>query len=62
MPSRAGIYAPGALQHIIIRGIEPRTIYKNDLDRDDLLDRLDNLLQETETACYAWAFMTNHPL
>ena len=60
MPRQARIDAPGALQHIIIRGIERRTIFKNDTDREDFIDRLGNLLQETETACYAWAFMTNH--
>jgi REP element-mobilizing transposase RayT len=51
---------PGALQHIIIRGIERKAIFKNDTDREDFLDRLGNLLEETETACYAWSFMTNH--
>jgi len=60
MPRQARIDAPGALQHIIIRGIERRAIFKNDTDRDDFIDRLGNLLPETETACYAWAFMTNH--
>ncbi len=54
MPRQAGIDAAGALQHIIIRGIERRAIFKNDTDRDDFIDRLGNLLQETETACYAW--------
>jgi putative transposase len=55
------IDAPGALQHIIIRGIERRAIFKNDTDRDDYIDRLGKLLQETETARYAWTFMINHP-
>ncbi len=48
---QAGVDAPGALQHIIIRGIERRAIFNNDTDRDDFIDRLGNLLQETETAC-----------
>ena len=60
MPRQARIDAPGALQHIIIRGIERTVIFKNDTDREDFINRLGNLLQETETACYAWAFMTNH--
>jgi hypothetical protein len=29
----------GALQHIIIRGIERQTIFKNDTDRADFIDR-----------------------
>jgi REP element-mobilizing transposase RayT len=60
MPRHAGIDAPGALQHIIVRGIERRAISKNDTDRDDFIDWFGNLLQETETACCAWAIMTNH--
>ena len=52
MPRQARIDAPGALQHIIIRGIERTVIFKNDTDREDFTDRLGNLLQETETACY----------
>jgi len=61
MPRQAGIDAPGALQHIIIRGIQRKVIFKNDTDREDFIDRLGNLIQETETDCYAWALMTNHP-
>jgi hypothetical protein len=29
---------PGALQHIIIRGIERMAIFKNDTARDDFID------------------------
>jgi REP element-mobilizing transposase RayT len=60
MPRQARIDAPGALQHIIIRGIERKAIFKNDTDRDDFIHRLGTLLEESETACYAWAFLTNH--
>ena len=60
MPRQARIDAPGALQHIIIRGIERKAIFKNGADRQDFIDRLGKLLHDTETACYAWALMTNH--
>jgi len=60
MPRLARLDAPGVLHHIMIRGIERRNIFKNNKDRKDLLDRLSNLLPETETACYAWALMPNH--
>ena len=60
MPRQARIDAPGALQHIIIRGIERKAIFKNQTDRQDFIDRLGNLLPDTQTACYAWALMTNH--
>jgi REP element-mobilizing transposase RayT len=29
-------------------------------DRSDFLDRLSKLLLETNTACYAWALLSNH--
>ncbi len=38
MPHQARIDAPGALQHIIVRGIERRAIFKNDTDRDEFID------------------------
>lgn len=52
--------APGGLHHIMIRGIERRKIFINDKDREDMLDRLAKLLPETQTVCYAWAFIPNH--
>ncbi|MGW8325884.1 MAG: hypothetical protein ACWGNI_09240 [Desulfobacterales bacterium] len=48
------------MHHIIIQGIERRQIFKNDQDRDNLIDRLSILLPETQTACYACVFMPNH--
>ncbi len=48
------------LQHVIIRGIERRKIFRDDADRDDMLERLAGLLPKTGTACYAWAFLDNH--
>ena len=60
MPRRARIDAPGALHHIVIRGIEGKAIFKDDTDREDFIERLSSLLQEMATPCYAWALMTNH--
>lgn len=60
MPRKARIDAPGALQHIIIRGIERKAIFKDDSDRDNFLDRLSALVSESNTGCYGWAIMTNH--
>lgn len=60
MPRKARIDAPGALQHIICRGIERRRIFWTDEDRDDFLQRLATVLVETQTPCYAWALMPNH--
>jgi REP element-mobilizing transposase RayT len=60
MPRKARIDAPGALHHVIIRGIERKPIFKSKLDRDDFLDRIETILTETRTPCFAWALMTNH--
>ena len=44
----------------MIRGIERRKIFLDNKDREDFLDRLSELLPETETLCYAWTFLANH--
>jgi len=60
MPRKARIDAPGALHHIIVRGIERRKIFKDDTDRINFLDRLCKVLSETGTKCFAWALIPNH--
>jgi putative transposase len=60
MPRQARIDAPGALHHIIVRGIERRKIFDDDEDRYDFLTRLGGVLEQTRTACYAWALIPNH--
>ncbi len=60
MPRQARIDAPGALHHIIGRGIERRKIFRDDLDRDNFLTRLEKIVTETHTECFAWALMPNH--
>lgn len=60
MPRQARIDAPGALHHIVIRGIERTRIFADDEDCEDFIERMSTLLQETRTRCYAWALMTNH--
>jgi len=62
MPRLARLDAPGVLHHIIIiiRGIERRNIFRDNKDRDNFIDRLSDLLPETQTTCYALAFIPNH--
>lgn len=60
MPRKARIDAPGALHHIIIRGIERKPIFKDSQDYNNFLNRLGNVLADTETPCFAWVLMTNH--
>lgn len=60
MPRQARIDAPGALHHIIARGMERGVIFRNKRDRDDFLRRLGAIIKESETLCYAWALIPNH--
>lgn len=59
MPRKSRIDAPGALHHIIARGIEGSNIFQDDHDRVNFVDRLGGILEETETRCLAWALMSN---
>ena len=60
MPRQSRLDAPGALHHIIVRGIERRKIFSDDRDRYDFIDRLGTIVEETDTACFAWALIPNH--
>jgi REP element-mobilizing transposase RayT len=57
---KSQIDAPGALHHIICRGIERTTIFIDDADRDDFVSRFTTILESTGTRCYAWALLPNH--
>ena len=60
MPRKARIDVPGALHHIIVRGIERRRIFSDDQDRDNFVERLGSILTDTQTCCLAWALIPNH--
>ena len=60
MPRKARIDAPGALQHIICRGIERRNIFNDDVDKNNFVARLGRVISETQTPCYGWALLANH--
>ena len=60
MPRLARLDAPGALHHVICRGIERRPLVRDDTDRSAFVERLGRVLTETETPCYAWALLSNH--
>ena len=60
MPRHARIDIPGALHHIICRGIERGDIFLDDQDRNDFLSRLVEITTITSTRCFAWALIPNH--
>ena len=60
MPRQARLDAPGTLHHVMIRGIERGTIFRNDEDRKDFLARVGELVKKTGTRILAWVLMDNH--
>ena len=52
--------APGVAHHVMVRGIERRSIFRDDADREELLRRLSRLAPELGFRCFAWALMPNH--
>lgn len=60
MPRQARLDVPGTLHHVILRGIEKRRIFDDDRDRQNFVERLGILAEETGTRIYAWSLLTNH--
>ena len=58
MPRLTRLDAPGALHHVMIRGIEGTAIFRD--DRDSFIDRFGNILLESSTPCSAWSLLNNH--
>ena len=54
------IDAPGALHHIIARGIARKKVFDDNADRNFFVDRLGVIFTDTSTQCFAWALITNH--
>jgi len=57
MPRKARIDAPGALHHVIARGIGRRKVFDDNDDQDFFIERLAKVVSDTETQCFAWALM-----
>jgi DNA-binding transcriptional regulator YdaS (Cro superfamily) len=48
MPRQSRIDVPGALHHIIVRGIERRKIFNDDQDRNNFLERMGTIIEHFE--------------
>jgi REP element-mobilizing transposase RayT len=44
----------------MVRGIERRKIFGDNKDKDNFVERLDDILKQTSTPCYAWSLLSNH--
>ncbi len=60
MPRGPRLDAPGVLHHVMVRGIERRRIFESDRDREDFLDRLGKVLEQSQARCFAWVLVPNH--
>ncbi len=54
MPRHRRLNIPGAINHIITRGLNRQDIFLDDCDRNDFLGRLEKNLSLTGGRCYAW--------
>ncbi len=60
MPRKARIDAPGAVHHVIGRGINRQEIFSDKKDYKSFIERFGALVVETKTSCYAWTLIPNH--
>jgi REP element-mobilizing transposase RayT len=60
MPRQARLDVPGALHHIMVRGIDKSNIFRDDEDKARFLERLGQNVEEGDCSVYAWALMSNH--
>jgi REP element-mobilizing transposase RayT len=60
MPRQARLDMPGALHHIMIRGINKSDIFIDDEDREKFLERLGKNILKGRCSVYAWVLMNNH--
>jgi REP element-mobilizing transposase RayT len=60
MPRQPRHDAPGVIHHVWARGIDGRTIFLDDSDREDLWRRFSRILPESGMRCFATILMSNH--
>ncbi|PKN23552.1 MAG: hypothetical protein CVU68_00595 [Deltaproteobacteria bacterium HGW-Deltaproteobacteria-3] len=60
MPRQARLDIPGALHHIMVRGIDKTNIFRDDEDKIRFLERLGRIVTEGKCVVYAWVLMDNH--
>lgn len=60
LPRGPRLDAPGTLHHVMVRGIERRSVFRDDRDRRNFLDRLAAVGQVTGLEILAWALLPNH--
>jgi len=59
MPRHKRLDIPGAIHHVIVRGLNRQDIFLDDNDRGDFIVRLGTGLSQTGCRCYARALLSN---
>ena len=60
MPRGPRLDTPGTLHHVMVRGIERRAIFRDEVDRADFVHRMAALAGAGAWTVYAWALLPNH--
>lgn len=60
MPRQPRLDVPGALHHIMVRGINKSKIFDDEQDKTRFLERLGQSVADGEASVYAWVLMDNH--
>jgi REP element-mobilizing transposase RayT len=60
MPRNARLDAPGVLHHVMGRGLDRQSIFRDEHDQDDFVRRLAGLAEAGALTIYAWALLPNH--
>ncbi len=59
MPRGPRLDAPGALHHVMVRGMERRALFTDGVDRQAWVDRLAIVGPATDLTILAWAILPN---
>ncbi len=60
MPRQARLDVPGALHHIMVRGVNKSDIFEDDQDKTLFLERLGQNVIDGKCSVYAWVLMDSH--
>jgi len=59
MPRKSRINAAGASHHVFARGIDRGKIFQDPTEKRHFIERLEEIIKDTEMRCVAWATIPN---
>ena len=60
MPRPGRVDYPGAVHHVMVRGLERKALFGDEEDYSEFKKRLGRALENTKSRCLAWCLMPNH--